>query len=50
MLYLMHVIFGQFLTGLWFLINVRILFMLNILWINLWISIKFSICIVIDKM
>ena len=50
MLYLMHIIFGQFLTELWPLIDVRILFMLNILWINLWISIKFCICIDIDKM
>ena len=31
MLYLMHFIFGQFLTQLWPLIDVRILFMLNIL-------------------
>ena len=29
-LYLMHVVFGQFLTELWPLIDVRILFMLNI--------------------
>ena len=50
MLYLMHIIFGQFLTELWPLIDVRILFMLSILWINLWISIKFCICIDIDKM
>ena len=50
MLYLMHVIFGQFLTELWPLIDVRILFMFNILWIDLWISIKFCICIDIDKM
>ena len=48
MLSLMHNIFGQILTELWPLIDVRILFMLNILWINLWISIKF--CIVTDKM
>ena len=34
----MRIIFGQFLTELWPLIDVRILFMLNILWINLWIS------------
>ena len=33
--------FGQLLTQLWPLIDVRILFMLNILWISLWISIKF---------
>ena len=46
----MHVIFGQFLTELWSLIDVRILFMLNILWNNLWISIKFCIGIEIDKM
>ena len=45
---LMHIIFGQFLTELWPLIDVRILFMLNILWINLWILIKFCICIDID--
>ena len=50
MLYLMHIIFGQFLTELWPLIDVRILFMLDILWINLWISIKFCICIDIVKM
>ena len=50
MLFLKHVIFGQFLTEFWPLIDVRILFMLNILWINLWISIKFCICIDIDKM
>ena len=37
------------LTALWPLIDVRILFMLNI-WINLWISIKYCICIDIDKM
>ena len=49
MLYLMHIIFGQFLTELWPLID-RILFMLDILWINLWILIKFCICIDIDKM
>ena len=46
----MRVIFGQFLTELWPLIDIIILFMLNILWINLWISIKFCICIDIDKM
>ena len=46
----MHIIFGQFLTELRPLINVRILFMLNILWINLWTSIKFCICIDINKM
>ena len=40
MLFLLHIIFGQFLTVLWPLIDVRILFMLSILWINLWISIK----------
>ena len=45
----MHFIFGQFLTELWPLIDIRILFMLNILRINLWISIKFFICIDIDK-
>ena len=45
----MHIIFDQFLTGLWPLIDVRILFMFNILWINLWISIKFCICIDIYK-
>ena len=42
--------FRQFLTELWPLIDVRILFMLIILWINLWISIKFCICIDIDMM
>ena len=46
----MHIIFGQFLTELWPLIDVRILFMLNILWINLWISIKYCVSIDIDKM
>ena len=46
----MHIIFGQFLTELWPLIDIRILFMLNILWINLWIWIKFCVCIYIDKM
>ena len=46
----MHVIFGQFLTELWPLIDVKILFMLYILWINLWISVKFCLCIDIDKM
>ena len=50
MLYLMQFIFGQFLTELWPLIDVRIPLILNILWINLWISIKFCICINIDKM
>ena len=40
MLYLMHVMFLSILTELWPLIDVRILFLLNILWINLWISIK----------
>ena len=30
MLYLMHIVFGQFLTELWPLIDVRNLFMLNI--------------------
>ena len=50
MLHLKHVIFGQFLTELWRLIDVRILFMLNILGINLWILIKFCIRIDIDKM
>ena len=46
----MHIIFGWFLTEFWPLIDVRILFMLNILWINLWISFKFGIRIDIDKM
>ena len=46
----MHIIFGQFLTELWPLIDVRFLFMLNILWINLSILIKFYLCIDIDKM
>ena len=49
MLFLVHVIFGQFLTELWPLIDIRILFMFNILWNNLWILIKFCICIDIDK-
>ena len=49
MLFLMHIIFGQFLTELWPLSDVRILFLLRILWINLWILIKFCICIDIDK-
>ena len=49
MLDLTHVIFGHFLTELWPLINVRILFMLNI-FISLWISIKFYIGIDIEKM
>ena len=48
--YQMHVIFGWILTELWLLIDFRILFMLNILWINLWISIKFCVCIDIYKM
>ena len=43
MLYLAHVIFSQFLTELWPLINVRILFMLNIFWINLWIQSNYQI-------
>ena len=38
------------LTELWPLIDVRILYMLNILWINLGISINFCICIDIGKM
>ena len=46
----MHVIFYQLLIELWPLIDVRILVMLNILWINLWVSIKFFVCIDIDKM
>ena len=46
----MLVMFGQFLTELWLLINIRILLTLNILWIDLWISIKFCVCIDIDKM
>ena len=45
----MHIFFGQFLTELWPLINIKILFMRNILWINLWISIKFCIYIDIDN-
>ena len=49
-MYLKHIKFGQFLTELWPLIDVRILFMLNILGINLWILIKFCIRIDIDKM
>ena len=50
MLYLMHIVFGPSLTELWPLIDVRILFMLNILRINLCIAIKFCICIDIEKM
>ena len=50
MLFLKHIIFGRFLIDLWPLIDVRILFMLNILGINLWILIKFCIRIDIDKM
>ena len=34
MLYLMHVIFGQFLTELWPFMDVRILFMLNIFYMH----------------
>ena len=50
-----HVVFNaryvwSILAVLWPLIDVRILFMLNILWISLWISIKFCICIDTDKM
>ena len=45
----MHIIFRQFLTELWPLIDLRILFMLNILWINWWISFKFCICIDIES-
>ena len=50
MLFLKHVIFGWFLTELWPLIDIRILFMLNILGINYWILIKFCLHIDIDKM
>ena len=50
MLCLMHIIFCQFLAELCPLLDVKTLFMLNNLWINLWISIKFCICIDIDKM
>ena len=50
MLYLMQIIFGKFLTKLWPLIDVRILFMLNIFCeINLYILINFCRCDV-DKM
>ena len=42
--------FWSILNRLWPLIDVRIMFMLNILQINLWISIKFCRCIDIDKM
>ena len=42
----MHIIFDQVLIELWPLIDVRILFMLNIMWI----LIKFCICFDIDKM
>ena len=50
MLFLMHIIFGQFLTELWPLTDVRSLFMLSVLWIQLLNLIKFCICIDIDKM
>ena len=54
-IYMIHVVsneryFWSILAELWPLIDVSILFMLNILWINLWISIKFCICIDIDKL
>ena len=45
----MHITFGRFLIELWPLIDVRILLMFNILWINLWILIKFCVCVDIDK-
>ena len=41
--------FCSFLTTLWPLIDFNILFMLNILWTNWWILIKFCKCIDIDK-
>ena len=37
MLWLIHIIFPNFSTKLWHLIDFRIMFMLNILWNNLWI-------------
>ena len=37
MLWLIHIIFPNFSTELWPLIDFRIMFMLNILWNNLWI-------------
>ena len=41
--------FRSFSTELWPLIDLEIPFMLNILWINWWILIKFCKCIGIDK-
>ena len=41
--------FRSLTTELWPLINVRIRFALNIWWMNLWISIRFCICIDIVK-
>ena len=49
-IHVVAIIFGQFLTESWPLIDVRILFVLIILWINMWISIKFCISIDIDTM
>ena len=46
----MNNIFCSFSTELWPLIDVEILFVLNILWTNWWILIKFCKCIDIDKM
>ena len=43
-------IFRSFSTELWPLIDVEMSFMLNILWTNRWILIKFCRCIDIDKM
>ena len=43
-------IFRSFSKELWPLIDAEISFMLNILWINWWILIKFCECIDIDKM
>ena len=50
MLFLMLIIFGQFLTELWPLTDVRSLFTLSVLWIQLFNLIKFCTCIDIDKM
>ena len=43
-------IFCSFSTELWPLIDVEILYMLNILWTSWWILIKFCKCIDTDKM
>ena len=48
-LHLMHFIFGQFLTELWPLIDVRILFPFNILRTNWWILMKFCECSIVTN-